>query len=1179
MLNPIVDDNHVSGKGALPTPSRSSIAERGLRLPRKAFSSANWSSIGQLRLAPLQRFTTIKNQCCGKEQGVRSQFENRGRSFQLIWVVLLVSTCILGVRWYLAESVPNNVSETLPELGAVSSAEKPPHPEMSGDSALEEIEGSISASVALLSGHSSIEGVVWAPDGMPASGAQVKLFQSRLPASLVRGEAIHLDRILPDDKIVQALSNLTNELEHPWGFRVKNSLSLVGETSTDASGLFAFDQLPPGEYVVVGQLLESLFTPTKKVIFLEEESVRVEVSLIEGKKLRGRVLDSRGLPVESAHIALLGDVASIQGIRQGDSKLFVEDFLLAFLNRFIATGITDSEGVFEFNGFVPCDYRIYVDSPPWARAEERIAAEDQQECTIVLELGGSLRGQVVDRSGSPIPGMAMRVSNESAIRNAIFESFSRVVSGEDGSFQFEGLPPASYRLEAKKDGWCSKVIPGLYFSPGDVRDLEITVDRGARIQGVVLDPAGLPVSGLDIEARRRPEQRISIPALTETDEEGGFLFNTLETGLYQLRVSGLGWLTNRIEVQSGEESLEITISPGPLVFGRVVNQRGEGIGEVRLIPETGWGERNRYQTDKQGEFSFLTSTKRKFDLVLIASGYGDALVEVPRDGGDLGTVILGDEICIQGIVRGPKGNPVPRARVTAVTELERNSRRRRSSSPVGVTAWTEIDGQFSIEVLEPYGTYFLTANSSHFAMSEEHIFTLNGNSIGDAEISLAWGSSLYGQILGQDGGSLPRASVVLKRLGDNSSGSSTSKTIHTRSDGTYSISELAPGNYFAGAAAPGYVMSASSELQLLVDQKLRFDVTLEPEILLSGLVTDDSGIPIAGANIMVRDNTNSRIFAHSDPDGVFTVSGLGPGDVRLTAEAPGFLRHDSRFEIEREDFLSIVLQRAYELEGVVIDHGTGEPIRSARIRATSRESGESRRVSPQVRSDETGRFLLRLRAGDYSLRVTAEKFMPLIVEEIPVPPKPSDAFLEVLLRAGGRVRGNIYDEFGHSIEGVLIRAFRLSDIQPTGESTRRRRGRPVAQDRSNEDGSYQVWGLPDGEYEIHYSTSEHLPRVEAVTVSVDMIEPIISVGLQRGAALEGRVYSSDGTLRSSGFLLLRGPVRKRFNLREEGHYRFAGLPSGTYTVEYRGRGGDRSSDSSAQVELGPQEQRTIDLRP
>ncbi len=1133
------------------------------------------TDLRQERLAPLQRFTTIKNGCFGKGEGVGAQLTKSGRPPQLIWVLILVPICILGVRWYLAEPAREN----LPDFGALQNANRTSQPEVSGASLIEEFEVSNSASVARLRGNLSIEGVVWSPGGTPAPGAQVKLFQSHLPTSFVRGEAIRFDRILPSDKVNQALSHSMENLEDLWDSRARNSLSLVGETSTDASGLFTFDRLPPGNYVVAGQLLDTLFTPTKKIVSLLEETVHVEVSLIEGRRLSGRVVDSQGLPVGSARISLLGDVASVPGVRQGDSKLFVEDFLLSFLNRFIATGITDSEGAFEFNGLVPCDYRVYVDSPPWALVEERITAEDQQECTIVLELGGTLTGEVVDRSGRPIPDMAINVTNENAIQNAIFVSRYTVVIGEDGAFHFEGLPPASYRLEVKGEGWRSKVIPGLYFAPGDVQDLQVTIDQGARVQGVVFDPTGFPVGGLEIEARKRPEQRISVPFFAETDEDGRFSFSTLEEGSYQLIVNGPGWFTKRVEVQTGQESLEIVMSPGPRVYGRVVDQRGEGIAEVRLILDTNLGEQSRYETDEQGNFSFLINAHEKFDLLLIASGYGDARVEVPWVGGDLGTVVLGNEIHIEGVVRGPNGEPVARARVTAITELEREDRKRPSFSPVGVVAWTDLDGRFSLEVTEPYGKYFLSANSSHFARSEEHSFNLTGSSIDGAEIYLDWGSSLFGQILGQGGGSLSRASFVLTRSGDDPSGSRSSRTIHTRSDGTYSISELAPGNYFASAVAPGYVMSPYRELEVLVDQNLRFDVTLEPETLLKGLVTDDSGFPIPGAQIVVRDKNNSQAMAYSDPDGNFVVRGFGLGHVRLTAEAPGYLLHQNRHEIVRDGFLRIALNKFYELEGVVLDQDTGEAIRSARIRATAPEEEGVAGYRRSVRSDKTGKFRLRLVEGDYSLQVTAEKFMPLIVDDIEVPPKRSDAFLEVLLRAGGRVRGNIYDEFGHPLEGVLVRAYRPSVVHTAGESSRRRRGMSLAEDRSNEDGSFQLWALPDGEYEIYILSSEHVPRVEEVTVSVDMIEPMISVGLQRGAVLEGRVYSSDGTLQSSGFLLLRGPVRKRFNLREEGIYRFAGLPVGTYTVEYRGRGGDRSSDSYAQVQLGPKEQRTIDLRP
>ena len=135
------------------------------------------------------------------------------------------------------------------------------------------------------------------------------------------------------------------------------------------------------------------------------------------------------------------------------------------------------------------------------------------------------------------------------INGAALEMGRTVISGEDGSFFFEGLPPGTYQLSAAKAAYVPMNFgasraghPGvpLVLAPGESRRVAFSLSRGAVITGAVLDAAGQPVQGIVVKALARAfvpsvgDYRYSPAGVSSlaTDDRGAYRIFGLPAGDY-----------------------------------------------------------------------------------------------------------------------------------------------------------------------------------------------------------------------------------------------------------------------------------------------------------------------------------------------------------------------------------------------------------------------------------------------------------------------------------------------------------------------------------------------------------------------------------------------------------------------------------------------------------------------
>jgi hypothetical protein len=124
---------------------------------------------------------------------------------------------------------------------------------------------------------------------------------------------------------------------------------------------------------------------------------------------------------------------------------------------------------------------------------------------VAAQSTGSLRGQVLDPSGAVVPQASVTLTQGATV-------FS-VESGNDGVFAFKAVPPGSYTLSARANGFATFSKPGILVAAGQVRQLNVSLAIAVQQQditvtdqnsGVSVNPdensSALVVKGSDLDA-------------------------------------------------------------------------------------------------------------------------------------------------------------------------------------------------------------------------------------------------------------------------------------------------------------------------------------------------------------------------------------------------------------------------------------------------------------------------------------------------------------------------------------------------------------------------------------------------------------------------------------------------------------------------------------------------------
>ncbi len=439
----------------------------------------------------------------------------------------------------------------------------------------------------------------------------------------------------------------------------------VFRATSDDAGQARLSELSPGTISVSTSRGD---TQTADVVAGVERELVLHIAT--GIHVAGRVLDSRDAPV-------------------GDAEIFLTSSYTDWLGMSVVAH-SDANGLFQLR-----DVSAKQSLGAIARGHGPSKLVDLEllevhsnlvEVTLrVGEVGGALRGHVIDAGGSAVEGanVCVGIGEGSDFRadGGFVEHWAPRQTQTDsaGRFRFEGLA-AEIVLVSVLSGSAPQWTGSIEIRAGASVELPVLLQEGVLLSGIVRDAAGAPVARAVVHAFKSALDTVFI-AMGQYDDPSVFgspMAITDESGRYQLAGLWPGEThvyaspprdANRFEPEFHAESVlhpapgehlewNPTLEPGRTIRGHTRFSDGEPMGNVFVTAiEDGSAERRVLHVGDGARFEFFNLPAGPFRLDVQLSSQ-------PPDSGPLfRTGVIPDGVELELVADFPSPEKNPSARV------------------------------------------------------------------------------------------------------------------------------------------------------------------------------------------------------------------------------------------------------------------------------------------------------------------------------------------------------------------------------------------------------------------------------------------------------------------------------------------------------------------------------------
>jgi hypothetical protein len=413
-------------------------------------------------------------------------------------------------------------------------------------------------------------------------------------------------------------------------------------------------------------------------------------------------------------------------------------------------------------------------------------------------------------------------------------------------------------------------------------------------------------------------------------------------------------------------------------------------------------------------------------------------------------------------------------------------------------------------------------------------------------------------------------------------------TIPGLSTGSYDVEFVPQGTqpyqsqYYSGASS---LSSATSVAVTDGQTHSGIDAALSSGAAISGTVTDaSSGKPVSDAYAEILDSSGDYVSgAFTNSNGVYEVGGLAAGDYKVefgSGEGENYLTqfyNDAASEatadtVELSDgenaTANAKLSAGGEITGTVTDAKTKSGLADVYVYAYSSTSGVERTAVTNANGDYTIESLpsagytveFHPNDGSRAPQFYDEAASQSTAKAVPVTAGSATAGISAALSTGGTITGTVTDEAsGTGTTGVAVVAF-----APNGSED--------AYTTTASDGTYSLGGLAAGSYDVefepqyssayatqYYDAASSSSGATPVSVSLGQTTTGIDAAMVGGGSISGTVDSGSAANPLGGVQVYLSSSSDNYyepvTTMADGSFFIAGVPAGTYTVEFAEAGG------------------------
>ena len=669
-------------------------------------------------------------------------------------------------------------------------------------------------------------------------------------------------------------------------------------TTTDGNGQFTFEGLDDGPYTVSAQADEWLPASVEGV---QPGSTDTVLRLPSAAILRGVVTGPDGSPVGGAWVARTGGSSDDKG-PMWMQMMSIPDQVM-----------TDADGRFEMTGLAPGDYTLKAERQGFANSDELKVScgsgEVVDDIRLILEIGASLSGRVVDSAGLGVEGAVVWISDgdnpwESMVPNlgggapSAPSGSVNTTTDATGAFVLEGATPGRVTLHARS----------ARHAPAKLADIEVPgptvvvqMSAGGGVEGRVTDDDGAPKEGVSVMLMGGGG--MSGMRTATTDPNGDYSIPRIVPGSYTLMLMDAG--SGTFGMDGG---VPVTIVEGEVtrhdfgpdddsstITGTV--KRGESpLGGAVVMLTSSAGGMKMAAADGSGSFTFDNVAPGRYTVMaqttMMGGGSTRARITVgPGENVPPVNLVLSTLSVTGKVVDAETGEGVAMAQVIlmksdtrSVESLDEMMGAHRGQAITGP------DGSFTMDGVDA-GTYTLRVTAADYVE-----LSLPGVSAGGGAVTarLSGGSVLKVTVLTPDG--TPASGATVVRVGEDGSESiSFSMSMQGMADenGVATL-RLPPGPHRLSAESATF-----PRIEFQADGSAGETTVRLPKGADLLVIVTDAGQPVTGAEITLLDADGKKIAkrlsamnfmgtaATTDSGGRLRRTGVPPGEVTVLVDVPG----------------------------------------------------------------------------------------------------------------------------------------------------------------------------------------------------------------------------------------------------------------------------------------------------
>ena len=240
--------------------------------------------------------------------------------------------------------------------------------------------------------------------------------------------------------------------------------AILPVTSDDKGGFTLV--LPAGTHTLSANDAEHAPSRSTPVVVSTKAIDNVEIVMKAGGRIAGRVVDSNHQPVGFATVRLAGKGNDVFSVPRRQTT-------------------TKADGTFELRGLARTKLDVRAESDTSASkilAIDLTTQGDKPNTELVLDIGGTISGIVVDDKNHPVPEVQVScmpdVFGGGNAEGFLLAGFSTAATDGAGAFTVHGLPEGTYKVRAQRGGgnqW-ERAMEGTSAKTGD-KNVKLVLDR------------------------------------------------------------------------------------------------------------------------------------------------------------------------------------------------------------------------------------------------------------------------------------------------------------------------------------------------------------------------------------------------------------------------------------------------------------------------------------------------------------------------------------------------------------------------------------------------------------------------------------------------------------------------------------------------------------------------------